>query len=236
MLQPLVPIAPVYRSVVPIHFSVSNFDIILIMTLVPTAGLPNEFAVSLLFVIFVSPLILITIFISTLFPVALAVFLTIEELAGVYIAITPHVLAESLCFTVLIFADVGVTYSEVVATLSMSEALLPFSFILIAVAPKVLAEAIGLVQYPLPYVAVALQALPQAVPFLLAKSPLTIEHLATCPNVFALPVDFAVVVLTLINITITEPFVAEAMPFVVGPFAFVDSLRRISYDTLTVSL
>ena len=38
------------------------------------------------------------------------------------------------------------------------------------------------------------------------------------------------------NITITEPFVAEAMPFVVGPFAFVDSLRRISYDTFTVSL
>ena len=236
MLQSFVPVASVDCSVVPIHFSVSDLDIILVISLVPASRLPRELAVAVLLVVFVATLILIAVLIATLFPMALTVFLSIVELARIDITIAPHVLAEALSLTVLVLADVGVANREVIAALPVPQALLPLALVLVAVAPDVLAESVRLILDPLADIAVTFEAFPEAVALLLPHTPLPIIHFATSPHVLPLSMHLPIVILSLINIPVAKSLIPEAMALVVGPFAFVYSLRCISYDTPAISL
>ena len=225
MLQALVPVAPVDRAIIPVHLSVADLDVVIVVTFVLAPRLPGEFTIAILFIILVSALILVTILITALFPVALPIFLAIEELTRINVAVAPHVLTEAFSLTVLVLTNIRVTDHKVVATLTVPQALLPLPFILVAVAPNVLAKAVWSVGYPLAYEAVTFDALPEAVSLLNTLDPLTVVHFAVGPDVLALAVDFAIVILTLIDIAIAEALVAETMSFVIGPLAFVYSLR-----------
>lgn len=99
----------------------------------------------MLFVILIATLVLVTGIIATLLPVALPILLPIVKLSRVNVTVAPHVLPESLCLSVQVLANVGVSDSEVIASLSMPQALFPFAFVLVSVTPNVLSEAVRFV-------------------------------------------------------------------------------------------
>lgn len=117
----------------------------------------------------------------------------------------------------------------------MPEALFPFSFVLVAVAPDVLSKAVGFVLVPLADEAVALEAFPESVTLFLSFVPLAIVHFPAGPNILALPVDFAVKVLTLIDIVVTEALVTKPLPLIILPLSFVNACSGVSHDAFAIS-
>ena len=119
MLQPFIPVPAVDRPVQPVHLSVADLNIVRVVAFVLAARLPGELAVTVLLITLVLPLVLVAIIAPVLLPVALSVLLPIVELAGVFVAVAPHVLAEAFSLAVLVLANVGVSDGKVIASLSM---------------------------------------------------------------------------------------------------------------------
>ena len=108
MLQAFVPVALVLSAVVPIHLAIASFLVRHVMTFVNRATVPPELAVSILLVLFVAALVLVAVLVACLLPHAVAVLLSIEELAGVVVAVGPGVLTKAFSLSVEVFSNVCV--------------------------------------------------------------------------------------------------------------------------------
>lgn len=107
--------------------------------------------------------------------------------------------------------------------MTMSETVLPFSFIAVSVGPFMNSVAVSLVLNPLPDVTVSCGALPHAVSVLDAVDPLTVISVSALPGVQSLAADSSVLVITQILIPVTKSLIAFAVPFVLLPGSFIYS-------------
>ena len=85
MLNSLLPIAFVNRSILPIHFSISVTQIVHILTVIVVAVFPVESALAVLLIVHVVASVSVTVLIIFIFsPSAFAVFEAFTEFANVY--------------------------------------------------------------------------------------------------------------------------------------------------------
>ena len=84
----------------------------------------------------------------------------------------------------------------------MSQAVLPFSFVPVSVAPLVNSIAVRFILVPLSYILVAVVAFPDAVAMLETHEPFSIVVLTVGPGVEALAVNFSLGVIPEILVTI----------------------------------
>ena len=237
LLQTIVPVAVILCSVCPLHLAVATLLICLIMALVRAASVPAELTVPVFLVCFVAAFVLITFGVAALLPLAVAIFLPVEELTRIRVAVHPSVLAIALGFSVQIFSDVGVTNRKAVCSLSVAQAVLPLAFIDVAIAPNMLSEAVRLILLPLPSVGVTLfLAAPATVAGLRTLEPLAVENVAVSPGVLTLAIDAAHLVLAFVDVLITEDLEALPISLVVAPLAFIDTAGLVNDNAFAMSL
>ena len=128
----------------------------MIVAFVFTTCRPAELSIAVLLIELVVSLIAIGVDMPALLPTSLTILLAIEELARVDVSILPGILSIALSFTPGVLSDIDVSADELVAALAVTETSIPLTFVLVTVAPDVLAEPVRLVVCPLADVGVAL--------------------------------------------------------------------------------
>lgn len=206
------------------------------MAFVYAAGAPFEFTVSVLLIMFVLSSVLVAVLVQRLPPVTLSVLLTVIELTAVRVAVAPVVLSEAFSFAPLILTNVAIAIFELVLTLSVPQAQLPFAFIPVAAPPDVLSESIWFVLFPLTNIRIVINSLPNTVTFLVPIVPLTVIELAAGPSIPTLSVHSSITILTQVRVAVAELLEAQSSPLVIHPVSFVDSTRVVRDDSFAMSL
>lgn len=237
LLQTIVPVAVILCPVRPLHLTVAALLICLIMALVRAAGVPAELTVPIFLVCLVAAFVLITFGVAALLPLSMAIFLPVEELTRIRVAVHPCVLAIALGFPVQIFSDVGVANRKAICALPVAQAVLPLALIDVAIAPIMLSEAVRLVLLPLPSVGISLFfTAPATIAGLRALVPLAVENVAVSPGVLTLAIYAAHLVLAFVDVLITEDLEALPVPLVVAPLAFVDTTGLVNNNAFAMPL
>ena len=117
----------------------------------------------------------------------------------------------------------------------MTQTLLPFAFVLVAVFPFVYSVAFALSVFPLPDVGVVLDAHPDTVSVLYTLDKFTIIDLPILPSINALTMRLIVSEIALVVIAGRIVFIPVATAFIAFPVAFVDSSVIVHADTFSLS-
>jgi hypothetical protein len=113
----------------------------------------------------------------------MAVFKTTDKLSSVVTAVFPFVLSEAFGLAINILTNEYVSVREEVRTITMSEALLPFSLVLIAISPDMDSVTISFRIVPLAYVALSMDTFPDTISNFSSIFPLSIVDFATLPGI-----------------------------------------------------
>ena len=128
VLDSLIPNPHIHAFIGPAHHTVPVPLIVEIVALILVTGLPVEDAETVFFVVFIHTFVRVAlslaIFVSLLLlPFPVAVFETVDELAGVATSILPFVLSETFGLSIAVLANVAVTVREEVRPVALTETL-----------------------------------------------------------------------------------------------------------------
>ena len=241
MLDSLIPNPHIHAFIGPAHHTVPVPLIVEIVALILVTGLPVEDAETVFFVVFIHTFVRVAlslaIFVSLLLlPFPVAVFETVDELAGVATSILPFVLSETFGLSIAVLANVAVTVREEVRPVALTETLKPLSFILVTVGEDMDAVSLRLRVHPLTDVGLSIGALPDAVPVLDPFQPLSIVDFSIFPLVNTLAIGFTVFVGAVVRITICKHFETAPMSLVLEPLALVNSPIHVDEHSDALSL
>jgi hypothetical protein len=141
MLYSFDPLSLIHTTISPAHLAMAVALILPVLPLVPIAARPREHPIAVLLVQAVVALVLVGLRAFAGFPLALAMFHAILELANIKRPILPSILPLAIRFAFLVVACVDVAVGEDVRALAVLQAVLPLTFVAVAVLPDVHAVA-----------------------------------------------------------------------------------------------
>ena len=232
MLYAAGPEAPVAAAVGPDHLADALALVVDVRAYVTVATFPLEDSLALLLVVGVFAFIGVAALFGHFFlPLSMAVFKSTFELPRIRAAIDPLILTKTLRLARQVLPHINVAILEEVGAVAVAQAPVPLAFILVAVAPDVHPVALGLRVEPLADVALAVDALPHAVACFGPRFPLSIVHLSRLPSVDAFAVGAAVVVLTLVGVSISEQLKPTPVSLISNPLPLINATILIDLHT-----
>jgi hypothetical protein len=164
MLDSSSPEASVSTSVSPNHFSLALSFIIVVLSNVSVTTFPFEYTLSVLFIILILSFISVTAVIGGLFlPFTVAVFETANKLTCVVATVCPFVLPEAFRFSINVLANKNITIREEIRSISISQAVLPFAFIFVAISPDMDTVTISFTIVPLANITFTMDSFPDTI-------------------------------------------------------------------------
>lgn len=180
--------------------------------------------------------VLISVLVLTaLLPDTFSLLHTVFEDARVGVSVSPLVLAVTFSFSILVLAQVDVSIGETVASLAVSQTLVPLSFISVTICPLVDSVTMGFILHPLADVTVTVDAFPDSVAVLDTVLPLAVVGVPVLPCVESLAVDPAFEVVSQVLVPVGEPLVAFSMAFILHPGSFVQTAVFIDANTVALA-
>lgn len=133
MLFSFVPESAVAAAISPGHYTVTLLLVSHVLADVLGAIFPLELTMPVLLVVMIHSSVLIaTLLISSLSPVAKPVLHSISELAAVRVPVSPYVLSEAFSTAPHVISNKNVSGNELVASFAMAEAVLPCAFVFVS--------------------------------------------------------------------------------------------------------
>jgi hypothetical protein len=143
------------------HFSIAVALIALIAALVDVSTFPSELSEATLFIEFILTFISVAVrSIYFLTPTAFAMFHSILKISNIVASVLPFILAETVWLTELVLSSIDIAVSEDICSLSMLQAIRPFSLISVSIFPFVDAITISFGRSPLANVGVTKNTFP----------------------------------------------------------------------------
>jgi hypothetical protein len=210
--------------------------VVVILAYILVSAFPLEKSLPVLLVVEVLSLVGVAAMGSRLFPLSVPLFEPRFELAGVVAAIAPRVLPEALRFSILVLPYVDVAVCEEIWTISMSQALDPLSFILVAITPFMNAIAVWLAVFPLAHVGLTIIGFPDSIACFRSLIPFSIVNLSRFPGIDSFSMRLTSLVLALVEVsTLGKEFKSASISHIVYPLTFIHSSIGVYLNSDTMS-